>query len=240
MRVRSEQGSAIAVGVLYIAATVAGVLSKVVSGTSLAGPGISADLATNETRVIAAAFLLLVMAVTVSGVAVMMYPILMQDADTKVKEGLSIWYVGTRIAEGTLFVVALLGLFALLALSKAFVTPGVAGGSSLQMAGTVLWVAWDRAWMLGQSVFCVGALMLYYLLYESKRVPRWLSVWGLIAAPLMLVAGFSLVVTGDPNSTFSSILYAPLGLQEMALAVWLLVRGFNAPTGTKARLEAMR
>jgi hypothetical protein len=225
MRVRSERGSAIAVGVLYIAATVAGVLSQVVSGTSLAGPGISADLATNEPRVIAVAFFLLVMAVTVSGVAVMMYPILMQDADTKVKEGLSIWYVGTRIAEGTLFVVALLGLFALLALSKAFVTLGVAG---------------DHAWMLGLSVFCVGAVMLYYLLYESKRVPRWLSVWGLIAAPLMLVAGFSLVVTGDPNSTFSSILYAPLGLQEMALAVWLLVRGFNPPTGAKARLEAMR
>jgi hypothetical protein len=240
MRVRSERGSAIAVGVLYIAATVAGVLSQVVSGTSLAGPGISADLATNEPRVIAVAFFLLVMAVTVSGVAVMMYPILMQDADTKVKEGLSIWYVGTRIAEGTLFVVALLGLFALLALSKAFVTPGVAGDSSLQIAGTVLWVVWDHAWMLGLSVFCVGAVMLYYLLYESKRVPRWLSVWGLIAAPLMLVAGFSLVVTGDPNSTFSSILYAPLGLQEMALAVWLLVRGFNPPTGAKARLEAMR
>ena len=234
MRVRSERGSAIAVGVLYIAATVAGVLSKVVSGTSLAGPGISADLATNETRVIAAAFLLLFMAVTVVGVAVMMYPILLQDADTKVKEGLSIWYVGTRIAEGTLFVVALLGLFALLALSKAFVTRG-ALDSSLQMAGTVLWVVWDRAWMLGQSVFCVGALMLYYLLYQSKRVPRWLSVWGLIAAPLMLVAGFSVVVTGDPNSTFSSILYAPMGLQEMALAVWLLVSGFNAPTGTKVQ-----
>ena len=234
MRVRSERGSAIAVGVLYIAATVAGVLSKVVSGTSLADPGISADLATNETRVIAAAFLLLFMAVTVVGVAVMMYPILLQDADTKVKEGLSIWYVGTRIAEGTLFVVALLGLFALLALSKAFVT-GRALDSSLQMAGTVLWVVWDRAWMLGQSVFCVGALMLYYLLYQSKRVPRWLSVWGLIAAPLMLVAGFSVVVTGDPNSTFSSILYAPMGLQEMALAVWLLISGFNAPTGTKVQ-----
>ena len=69
--------------------------------------------------------------------------------------------------------------------------------------------------MLGQSVFCVGAVMLYYLLYVSKRVPRWLSVWGLIAAPLMLIAGFSLVVTGDPNSTISSVLYAPLGLQEM-------------------------
>lgn len=61
-----------------------------------------------------------------------------------------------------------------------------------------------------------------------------------MCGPLMLVAGFSLVVTGDPNSTFSSILYAPLGLQEMALAVWLLVRGFNPPTGAKARLEVMR
>jgi hypothetical protein len=38
MRERSERGSAIAVGALYIAATVAGVLSKVVSGSSLLGP----------------------------------------------------------------------------------------------------------------------------------------------------------------------------------------------------------
>jgi hypothetical protein len=57
--------------------------------------------------------------------------------------------------------------------------------------------------MLGQSVFCVGAVM--------------------------LIAGFSLVVTGDPNSTFSSVLYAPIGLQEMVLAVWLIARGFNPP-----------
>jgi hypothetical protein len=56
----------------------------------------------------------------------------------------------------------------------------------------------------------------------------------------MLIAGFSLVFTGDPSSTLSSILYAPLGLQEMALAVWLLVRGFNPPEVTQAKLEAAR
>ncbi len=126
---------------------------------------------------------------------------------------------------------ALLGLSSLLALSKEAAGAGALGASALQPLGMVLWTAWDYAWMLGQSVFCVGAVMLYYLLYVSKRVPRWLSVWGLIGAPLMLIAGFSLVVTGDPNSTFSSILYAPLGLQEMALAVWLIVRGFNPPVG---------
>jgi hypothetical protein len=70
---------------------------------------------------------------------------------------------------------------------------------------------------------------LYSLLYMSRRIPRWLSAWGLIGAPLMLAAGFSLAITGDPNSTVSSIMYAPLALQEMVLAVWLIVKGFNPP-----------
>ena len=78
-------------------------------------------------------------------------------------------------------------------------------------------------------MFCVGAFMLYTLLFQSRRVPRWLSIWGLIAAPLMLIAGLLLPITGDPNSTISSILYAPMALQEMVLAVWLIARGFAAP-----------
>lgn len=229
MRVRSERGSAIAVGVLYIAATVAGVLSMVAGGSLLGGPGISADIAANEAQVIVAAFFLLVMAVTVAGVAFMMYPILMQDADSKVKEGLSLWYVGSRITEGAIFVVAVLGLLSLLTLSKELASEGGSGASGLQAAGAVMWNAYTWASILAQTVFCVGAVMLYYLLYVSRRVPRWLSIWGLIAAPLMLMAGLSFAVTGDPNSAFSSVLYAPLGLQEMVLAVWLIARGFNPP-----------
>ncbi len=224
---RTDRGNAIAVGVLYILATVAGVLSMVAGGSLIQGPGISADLAANETSVALIALCLLVMALAVAGVAFMMYPILIEDSDTKIKQGLSIWYVGTRITEGAIFVVGLVVLFALLGLSREFVNAGAADAASFQATGTALWTAYDYTWMLGQSVFCVGATMLYYLLYVSRRIPRWLSVWGLIGAPLMLIAGFSLVFTGDPNSTFSSVLYAPLGLQELALAVWLIARGFR-------------
>jgi len=229
MRIRSERGSAIAVGALYIAATAAGVLSKVVSGDVPQGPGISAELAANQMQVIGFAFFALVMAVAVSGIAFMMYPILMQDADTKLKEGLSLWYVGSRITEGAIFVVAVMGLMSLLALSGEVVGASAVEASSLQSIGTALWAGYDYAWVLGQTVFCVGAVMLYYLLYRSRRIPRWLSIWGLIAAPLMLVAGFTLPFTGDPNSAVSSMLYAPLGIQEMVLAVWLIARGFNPP-----------
>lgn len=184
----------------------------------------------------AAAFFMLVMAVTVAGVAFMIYPILKQDANSPGKQGLALWYVGTRITEGVLFLVGILALLSLFALSLEVAGAGDSQPIQYEAAANVLKTASDYSVVLGQSVFCVGAVMPYYLLYVSRRVPRWLSVWGLIGAPLMLVGGFSLAVTGDPNSTISSIMYASLGLQEMVLAVWLMVKGFD-PSAIASRSE---
>ena len=71
-------------------------------------------------------------------------------------------------------------------------------------------------------VFSLGALMIYYLFYQSQLVPRWLSVWGLIGAILYLASGLFAMFSLD-----FGILEAPLALQEMVLAVWLIVKGFN-------------
>ena len=63
---------------------------------------------------------------------------------------------------------------------------------------------------------------------KTRHPPRWLSGWGLIAALPYLAAGF-LVLFGitEPMSTIDSLLQAPLGIQEMVLALWLIVKGFN-------------
>jgi hypothetical protein len=50
----------------------------------------------------------------------------------------------------------------------------------------------------------------------------------------MLLAGFTLPFTHDPNSTVSTVLYAPMALQEMVLAGWLIVRGFAPAAGAAA------
>ncbi len=84
--------------------------------------------------------------------------------------------------------------------------------------------------MLGPRVFAsLAALPFYYLLFQSKLLPRWISVWGLIAAPLYLASGllamFDLV---DPFSPILVLLFLPAALLEMVLAVWLIVKGFNS------------
>jgi hypothetical protein len=117
---------------------------------------------------------------------------------------------------------------AFLPLSQDYAAAGAPEQSYFQTSSTVLESTTDLAYALGQSVFAIGAAMLYYLLLRSRLVPAWLSLWGLIAAPLFLVGSLSLLWTQDPNSTISTVLYAPMALQEMVLALWLIVKGFNS------------
>jgi hypothetical protein len=225
---RTDRSTAVAVGALYVAATLSGVLAALALGPLAANPLALADLAAGRARVLTAAFFELVMAVTVAGVALAVFPVLWSDAHTQGRRGLAVGYLGSRVTEGALFLIGILGLLSLLALGQAAADSGAALALYLPVAAA-LKAFFEYAFVLGQTVFCVGAFMFYTLLFQSRRVPRWLSVWGLIAAPLMLVAGLLLPFTGDPNSTLSSILYAPMALQEMVLAVWLIARGFAAP-----------
>jgi hypothetical protein len=226
---RTERPTAVTVGVLYIVATAAGVVASAVAGSPTSLEAVAAD----PRRTLVAALALAVMAVACMGVAVMIYPILRRDAATPIQQGLSAWYVGTRIAEATLFLGGITALLAALDLGrKAAEEP-----AAMTAAGSALVALFDYAWIAGQTIFCVGAAMLYWLLLRSGRAPRWLALWGLIAAPLMLVAGFLLPITGDPNAPASTLLYIPMGVQEMVLAIWLIGWGFRPTTADRLTLE---
>ena len=78
-------------------------------------------------------------------------------------------------------------------------------------------------------MFTVGALVLNAALYRSHLVPNWLSVWGLAGAVAYLAAGVLVLYGLEPLSTPQVLLEAPLGLQELALALWLILKGFTLP-----------
>lgn len=187
MPLSSDRRSAIWAGVLWIIATVFPVLS-IFSWTALDdGEGILANAATHKGQLIMWALLNLVGAVAAAGVAFMLYPILHRVADTSVKKGLGLWYVGTRITEGGTYLVAILATWAFLPLSRDFAAAGAPDASHFHTTGNILQTTQDLALELAQSVFAIGAAMLCYLLFQSGLVPRWLSLWGLVAAPLFVI-----------------------------------------------------
>jgi hypothetical protein len=77
-------------------------------------------------------------------------------------------------------------------------------------------------------VFSLGALIFYYLLYTSKLIPRWIPVWGFIAITLHFATGLSIMFGLQSEfSVWNTVMNLPIFLQEMVMAVWLIVKGFN-------------
>ncbi len=111
----------------------------------------------------------------------------------------------------------------LLTLSQEFVKAGAPDASYFQTYGELLLESDDWIGHIGSIVFSLGALMFYYLLYKSKLIPRWLSGWGFIGAIVVLV-----IESAGVFGAGLGILWLPLGVQEMVLAVWLIVKGFNS------------
>ncbi len=217
--------TAIIVGLLFITATVAPILGTLVFlGPILDDPDYFIRISGNENRVLIGVLLELIAAGAVAGTAIALFPVF-----KKHNEGLALGYVGSRIIEGVFIIVAALGALLLLTLSQEYVA-GAPDATSFQTLGTLLLAVRDWNLLLGPNIVLgPAALMLSYLFYQSRLVPRWLSVWGLIAAPLVLAAGlldmFDLIT---PFSPIKGLLVFPIALFEMALALWLIVKGFNS------------
>jgi Domain of unknown function (DUF4386) len=216
----SHRKTAIIVGVLFITATVAYSLGVIFLDPILGGSDYLTKASENENQVIIGALLVLIDAVAVAGIGIVIYPILKKHNET-----LALGYAGARIVESVLFTVNVIFILTLLTLSHEFVKAGVLDASYYQTLGTLLLSAGDWAFLFGFGLaFTLSALILNFLLYQSKLIPRWLSGWGFIGA--VLIWAYYLLQFFSNNQV--EILFYPIAVQEMVFAVWLIVKGFNS------------
>jgi hypothetical protein len=173
------------------------------------------------TGVATGALLELVMGMAVVGIAITLYPVL-----RRFSERLSLGYVAVRTMEGMLNVIGAIGALVLLSVSREIAGAGASHASLQTLGGTVQAGGdWVNSAVL-PIVFALDALILNYVLYRARLVPRWLSAWGLGSAALWLAAG--VMVTYGLESSATTALAVPIGVQEMAFAAWLIIRGFDA------------
>ena len=220
----SNRKTAITAGILFIFATVVGLLSNTVFlKPVLDAPNYLSSIFTSENQILIGSFLHIISSFACAGIAIALYPVL-----RKYNEGLALGSVGFRIAEAMLYVFGSIGVLALLPLGQEFIKAGMPGASYFQTLANSLLSMRDWTGILAVITFGVGGLMYYSIFYKSKLIPRWLSGWGLVAAALCLISGilvmFNIIDFFTPVQIALNI---PIGLQEMVLAVWLIAKGFN-------------
>jgi len=221
---KPDQMTARIAGSLFIVATVASLLSTGLLNPVLSSSDYLSKIAANQNQVVLGALCQMVAAFASAGIAISLYPVL-----RKHREGLALGAVGLRVVEGVLYIASALAVLLLLSLSREFVTASGATASSFQTTGTLLKALRDQSGLAGSQAFYIGALLYYVIFYESKLIPRWLSGWGVVGVALGLVASVLVMfrVIGY-MSTAHVGLNLPIAVQEMVLAVWLIVKGFNS------------
>ena len=214
---------AVVAGVAFLIATLAQVAGVALVSPILSAPDYLVSISANESQVVLGALLLFIGALACTGIALALYPVLREH-----NHGLAIGSVGFRTIEGVLHSLIAICWLLLVTVSQEAVSAGAPASSAYRVPGAVLTAAPDWLAPLALLAFGLGALCYYWVFYQSRLIPRWLSGWGLVAIAMVMVSAVLVMLGVIENfSTPQLVLAAPIGLQEMVLAVWLIAKGFN-------------
>lgn len=214
---------AVVAGVAFLIATLAQLVGVALVSPILGAPDQLARVSANEDQVVLGALFQFVGALACTGIALALYPVV-----RKHDNGLAIGSVGFRTIEGVLHGFIAVCWLLLVTLSREAVNAGTPGSSAYEVPRALLMAGPDWLAPLALLAFGLGALCYYWAFYRSRLIPRWLSAWGLVAIASAMVSAL-LVMFGliESFSTPQLVLAAPIGVQEMVLAVWLIAKGFD-------------
>ncbi len=91
-----------------------------------------------------------------------------------------------------------------------------------------------NAFGFGQDVGFIfvglGSTVFAYLLLRSRYIPRILAGWGVFASLLFTTYNFLIIVFPGAVETLMYISFAPMGIYEITLGFWLLLKGAKIQT----------
>ncbi|MGO4498406.1 DUF4386 domain-containing protein [Paenibacillus sp. 2RAB27] len=221
-----NRGTAIMVGILFIVAALTSIIGLILYNPLLNDANYLIQGAEHANQIKLGAIFELILVVSAIGTSILLFPLL-----RKHNESIALGYVCFRFLEAIVITIGIISMLSLLTLSQEFVNTVSPNESSFQPSGTLLIAIHDWTFLLGPNFLLgINTMMCSYLLYKSKLVPRFISYMGLTGATLIFIAAlleiFSIITQ---LSTWGAVLAIPVAAYEMTLAVWLLVKGFNAP-----------
>ncbi|MBI9011764.1 MAG: DUF4386 domain-containing protein [Clostridiales bacterium] len=208
-------------GILYLFGTIAGILSV---SQAIDGPEFLVKAFFYKNQVISGALFQFLMTVSYAGFAICLYPII-----RKYSESLAVGFVSFRFVAASLNIFGVVIMLLILALSQNFVEAITPDLAYYQTLGELLRHARDLINHVAMILsYTLAGIMLYFIFYQTKLIPRWLTLWGFVGISSTVLATM-LVLFGLINIITPAyiIMSMPLALQELVLAMRLIFKGFN-------------
>ena len=173
----------------------------------------------HDNRILFGVFLELLLIVANIGTAVVIFPVVRRQ-----NEELALGYVTARLFESTFILVGIVSVLGIITLRQE--VAGAAEGSvAYSLAALKDWTfLLGPGWVVGWG----NGLILGYLMYRSRLVPRRMAWLELVGGPLIIVSGTAVLLgVGHPGSTMQSLATIPEFAWELSLGVYCTVRGFK-------------
>jgi hypothetical protein len=228
MLMDSTRRTALVAGLLFIGTFVFSIPAVVLYGPILNDAGYVVG-AGADTAIHLGAFLEILTAIANIGTAVVLFPVVRQAS-----EGLALGYVASRTLESTIIVVGVVSLLAVVTLRQDFAGATGADAALYITAGKSLVALHDRTFLLGPA-FCAGfgnGILLGYLMYRSKLVPRPWAILGMTAGCIAFASATAVLFGVYRQVSSVSLLFTvPEIVWELFLAIYLTFHGFRSTGG---------
>lgn len=215
--------TAIATGVFFLLTEVGAIVGAALYSPILGGTDYITSAGADNSILLGALFELLLV-ISAVGTAVTLYPILKRQ-----NEGLALAYVAARLLEAAAILIGMLSLLSIVTLRQQFAGTANADPGTLSTIGSSLVALHDWTFLFGPG-FALGAgsLLLAFLMYSSRLVPRPIAVLGLIGGALITMSAVAVMFGAyEQMSTLALLVALPVFAWEVTLAVWLIVKGFR-------------
>lgn len=216
----SYRTTARVVGVIFLAGLIVYGGGNALVQSILGGTDHLSTVSANSMQLAIAALLMLMASVGDAAHGVLMFPVMKRH-----NERIAIGYFAARLIDAVLIALGVLLILLQIPLSREYLTAGAADAAYLRALSTLSEQAHLYAYEIGMIAVGFAGLMLCYVFYKAKLVPRAVAVWGLVGYAALL-SGSVLQVVGFDLRLIHAI---PGGLWELFIGVWLIAKGFNSP-----------
>lgn len=214
---RSAKRTGQTIGLLILAQVTAGPIVNFGLLRPITTPGFLANAVGSSLQLGVAVVVLFVTGALSIGIAVTAWPVFREYSP---RMALSLLSLG--VASFSVAAVENCSVMSMLSLSQAYAAADTADPGVFEALGVVVRAA--RRWAHVTNLLVGGGMIFifYSILYRFALVPRALSAFGLAAA-LLHIAAVTMAFLGP----YVFPLMIPLGVSYLAIALWLMAKGFD-------------